>query len=180
MILDIVDEAVAAGARLQRACQVVGITARSLQRWREQGDDGGEDRRRGSGQPPPNKLSEAERARILQFVNSPKYRNLPPKQIVPLLADEGIYVASEATIYRLLREEKQNAHRHKSKPPQSTKPPERTATGPAQVLSWDITYLPTVVRASSCTSTCFRTSGAERSWAGRCTNAKAMTWRPSC
>ncbi len=44
-------------------------------------------------------------------VNSPEYRELPPKQIVPRLADEGRYVASESTVYRILRAEGQDAHR---------------------------------------------------------------------
>jgi transposase InsO family protein len=126
----------------------VGVTARTLQRWRGQGAEGGEDRRRGCHCAPANRLSDTERRRVLKLVNSPVYRDLPPKQIVAKLADEGVYVASESTMYRLLREAKQNAHRQRSKPPQSTKPPERVATGPAQVLCWDITYLPAAVRGT--------------------------------
>jgi transposase InsO family protein len=148
MILELIDEAVTAGARLQRACDIMGLSLRTLQRWRQMGEDGGEDRRRTTASPPENKLSETERCRVLALVNSPEFRDLPPKQIVGKLADKGIYVASESTMYRLLREAKQNAHRHRSKPPESTKPPERVATGPAQVLSWDITYLPAPVRGT--------------------------------
>jgi len=132
VILQLVDEAVTAGARLQRACSIVGVTARTLQRWRQQGTDGGEDRRRAAASPPSNKLSDTERRRVFKLVNSPAYRDLPPKQIVAKLADRGLYVASESTMYRLLREAKQNAHRQRSKPPESTKPPERVATGPGQ------------------------------------------------
>lgn len=56
---------------------------------------------------PKNKLTKKEREEILKVVNQPEYKNLSPNEIVPLLADKGIYLASESTIYRILREEKQ-------------------------------------------------------------------------
>jgi transposase InsO family protein len=74
-------------------------------------------------------------------VNSPAYRDKSPKQIVPLLADEGKYIASESTTYRVLREEDQLVRRGRTKPPESRPPREHRATGPNQVYSWDITYL---------------------------------------
>ncbi len=52
---------------------------------------------------PHNKLSEAERQQILYTRNTPKYADLPPNIIVPMLADEGIYIASESTFYRVLK-----------------------------------------------------------------------------
>jgi len=73
--------------------------------------------------------------------NSPMYRELSPKQIVPRLADEGRYVASESSFYRILRQEKQLAHRERCRPPTHRRPREKVATGPCQVWSWDITYL---------------------------------------
>ena len=114
MILALVKEATDAGARLEKACELIEIRARTLQRWRSQ--DIGEDRRRGPHTSPGNKLRPEEREEILQTVNSPEYRDLPPKQIVPKLADEGIYLASESTFYRILREERLLAHRARSKP----------------------------------------------------------------
>lgn len=102
MILGLVDEAVCCGARLGPACQTLGLTARTVQLWQEQG---GGDRRHGPKSAPPNKLSRVERRRVLEIVNSPECCGLSPNQIVPRLADEGTYVASEATIYRILREE---------------------------------------------------------------------------
>ena len=65
---------------------------------------------------PANKLTEMEKTRLLAVVNSPEYRDLSPKQIVPRLADQGKYLASESTMYRVLREEVLMAHRERSRP----------------------------------------------------------------
>ena len=144
MILSLVQEAVAAGARQSRACEELGLEPRTLQRWRREGV--GEDRRQGPKQEAGNQLSAEERQRVLALLTSPEYRDLPPSQIVPHLADEGRYVASEATMYRLLREEKLASHRDRTRPPVHRRPKEQVATGPGQVISWDITYLPSRVR----------------------------------
>ena len=144
MILGLIDEAVRAGARLAPACETIGLTVRAIQRWRRQG--GGEDRRAGPRSAPANKLSAAERHEVLEIVTSPEYCDLSPNQIVPRLADEGTYVASEATMYRILREEALLAHRERSRPAVNWRPREHVATGPNQVFSWDITYLRTPVR----------------------------------
>ena len=145
MILGLVDEAVAAGARQSKACAQLEIEARTLERWRDQ--DIGDDGRVGPKSPPSNKLTAKERARVLEVANSPENHDLSPKQIVPQLADQGEYVASESTIYRILREEKQMGHREPSRAPSKPyRPQEYAATGPNQVWSWDITYLRTPVR----------------------------------
>jgi len=145
MILGLVDETVAAGARQSRACAQLNIETRTLQRWRNQ--DIGDDGRAGPKSPPSNKLTAKERARVLEVANSPENRDLSPKQIVPQLADQGEYVASESTIYRILREEKQMGHREPSRAPSKPyRPQEYAAMGPNQVWSWDITYLRTPVR----------------------------------
>jgi len=144
LILALVKEATDAGARLEKACEVIEMRARTIQRWQSQNT--GEDRRRGPLTSPGNKLTPEEREKVLQTVNSPEYRDLPPKQIVPKLADKGIYLGSESTIHRILREEEQLNHRERSKPATSTRPREHVATGPNQVYSWDITYLPSPVR----------------------------------
>lgn len=144
MILGFIDEAVAAGARREQACAVLGLTERTLQRWRVAG--GGDDGRAGPRARPANALTAAERARVLEVVNAPEYRDLSPKQIVPRLADEGRYVASESTIYRILRAENQDAHRGRAKPRTTRHVDEHVATAPNQVWSWDITYLLSAVR----------------------------------
>lgn len=91
--------------------------------------------------PPKNKLSDEERAEILQVVNSHEYADLVPAQIVLKLADQGIYIASESTIHRILKEEKQNTHRVKTKVPVKRVPPTHIATAQNQVWTWDITWI---------------------------------------
>jgi transposase InsO family protein len=92
-------------------------------------------------------MTALERQRVIEVANDPEYAELPPAQIVPKLADEGRFIASESTVYRILTAEKQLRHRLKSKPvKRAEKPKPLTATGPNQIYTWDITYLPTVVR----------------------------------
>lgn len=145
MILELVDEAMKAGARQSRVCRCLGVSSRMLQRWRQHAA-GGEDRRRGPKTEPGNKLTPFERARVLEIANSPEYRDLSPKQIVPLLADKGIFVASESSFYRLLREVEQLTHREPSRPRNRHKPNAYEADGPLQVWTWDITYLRSAIR----------------------------------
>jgi len=135
---------VQAGARRRAACKLLGLSARTLERWRAQ--QVGEDRRHGPKTAPRNKLSELERKRVLDVLDSPEFRDLSPRQVVPLLADKGIYIASESTMYRVLAEARQDAHREPSKPRTHHKPTEHVALGPLQVLSWDITYLRGAIR----------------------------------
>jgi putative transposase len=141
MIITLVDEAVAAGARRKRACELLGLAVRTLERWA----DGGEDGRHGPKRVPANRLSEAERRRVVAIATSPEFRDLSPKQIVPRLADRGDYVASESTFYRVLHEADLQRHRGPSRPPTS-RPRQHAATGPWQLASWDITYLCSGVR----------------------------------
>lgn len=91
-------------------------------------------------------MTEKERKEILEIANSPEYASKPPSQIVPDLADKGFYIASESSFYRILKEEKQLAHRGKAKAPSKRRPKEMEANGPNQVWSWDITYLATTVK----------------------------------
>ncbi|MHB1514970.1 MAG: IS3 family transposase [Acidiferrobacteraceae bacterium] len=75
------------------------------------------------------------------------YASLPPSQIVPRLADQGVYLASESTFYRVLAEAQQNHRRGRAQTPRRVPmPTSHTATGPNQVWSWDVTYLPASVR----------------------------------
>ena len=120
------------------------MSARTLQRWRRQA--GGEDGRKGSGREPHNKLPAATREQILKVVNNAEHKELSPKQIVPRLADQGRFLASESSVYRILRQEGQMKHREPSRPRQRNKPQAYVARGPGQVWTWDITYLRSSVR----------------------------------
>ena len=147
MILGAVDEAVEKGACQNAACKTVGISLRALQRWRKKGI--GDDNRAGPKTRPGNKLSEKERRELLQTLNSEEFRDLSPWQIVAKLADRGVYLASESTMYRLLHEEKLQTHRERSREPHKRhRPKELVATAPNQVWSWDITYLASPIRGA--------------------------------
>jgi len=146
-VISLIDEACAAGARLSMACDLLNLSPRTIQRWREDGGNKADGRQlAGKCHTPANKLSESEQQRILKVANSPEFSSLPPTQIVPALADQNIYLASESTFYRLLREDKQLAHRGKAKAPVRRRPKPLIADAPNQLWSWDITYLTTTVR----------------------------------
>lgn len=138
-----IEQAQQEGARLEPACEVAGIDPRTLQRWRvscglQQGD-----RREHAVRPAPSHaLSEAERQRILQIANEPRFAELPPSRIVPMLADEGVYVASESSFNRVLRAQGQLHHRGRAKAPQRKRAPStHVATAPRQLWCWDMTFL---------------------------------------
>jgi transposase InsO family protein len=145
VILALIDEAVASGARIEMACEIVGLPARTIQRWRR---GCGDDLRSGPRTEPPNKLSPAERKRIIAVATSPEFRDSSPSHIVPQLADRGVYIASESTFHRTLRDENLAAHREASAPRRPRARPQHQATGPNQVWCWDITFLLAAVRGT--------------------------------
>ncbi len=94
-----------------------------------------------------NKLTPQECEAVLAVINSEEFKDLPPSQIVPRLADQGLYLASESTMQRLLRLQHQNTHRRSERPAKKRhKPFALKATVVNQVYTWDITYLPTQVK----------------------------------
>jgi putative transposase len=148
-LLGLITTACKSGARLAQACALIGLSLRTIQRWRhpdgQDGDCRTSDKRRSG--VAPNKLSEAERQAALDLLNSEEFKDLPPSQIVPRLADQGRYVASESTLYRLLRDAGQLAHRRLERVAQKrSKPRALVARAPDQIYCWDISYLPTEVR----------------------------------
>lgn len=138
----LVNEAVSSGAPKFKACRELGISVRTYQRWTVDGNIKTDGRPISQRPEPKNKLSKAERDNILAIVNSDDFKSLPPSQIVPTLADEGIYLASESTYYRVLHEEKQQNARGRSQIKERKVPTTHCATGPNQVWCWDITWLP--------------------------------------
>ena len=136
-----------AGARLQPACEMAGIDVRTLERWKAgQGLTAGDGRPQAVRPTPSHALSPAERTALLAVANEPRFASVPPARIVPMLADEGVYLGSESSMARVLREHGQNARRGRAKAPKATRAPTtHIATAPGQVWCWDMTYLPAVV-----------------------------------
>ncbi len=137
----IIEEACKAGAKLQACCKTLEISKRTIERW---GNDPNHiDKRMERKIAPHNKLTAEEEREILQIVNEPQYADATPAKIVPMLADRGTYIASESTMYRLLRRENQLKHRSAASPKAVQRPKPVVAKKTNQVFSWDITYLMT-------------------------------------
>ena len=137
----------AAGARLHLACEIAGIDLRTLQRWKAHEGLTAGDGRPGAVRPlPSHALSGAERAELVRVANEPRFAAVPPARIVPMLADDGVYLASESTFSRVLRDEGQAAHRGRARKPRAVRAPTtHVASAPRQVWCWDMTYLPATV-----------------------------------
>jgi putative transposase len=135
------------GASLYRSCAVVGISVHSWYRWQQDGVVSPDQRPLVDRPEPANKLCVAERQAVLALCNSPRFDSVPPSQIVPILADEGRYLASESTMYRVLRAAGLVQHRGRAaKAVRKAKPTSFTATAPNQVWMWDVTWLPSRVK----------------------------------
>jgi putative transposase len=146
-LVTLIAQACHSGASLDAACQAAGISLRTYQRWNDGGKLSADSRPDAKRAVPANKLSEAERKQILDTCCQPEFASLPPSQIVPRLADQGQYLASESSFYRVLHQANQQHHRGRSRKPRNLKPPQGfVAQAPNQVWTWDITWLAAGVR----------------------------------
>lgn len=99
---------------------------------------------------PKSQLTPEERQRILDVCNQAEFASLPPSQIVPKLADQGLYLASESTFYRVLKAAGQLQHRGRTqKRSPCSGPRTHVAQGPNQVWMWDITVVSDILARSS-------------------------------
>jgi putative transposase len=143
-----IEQACAQGARLAPACALAGINARTLRRWKA-GDGLAQGDRRPDAERPmaAHALTEVEQARIIEVANEPRFADTPPARIVPVLADEGVYIASESSFYRVLRGHGQINRRGRAQPPRTSRPPTtHIATRPGEVWCWDVTFLPAQIQ----------------------------------
>jgi len=137
------------GARLDNACDVLNVSVRTYQRWTRQGRITADQRPVAHRPTLSKKYSRQERQAMAALCNDPEYRSRPPAFIVADQLDRGRYVASESTLYRVLREQGQVHHRGRQKAPQpGRQPTTHQASGPNQVWSWDITWLPGPARGT--------------------------------
>lgn len=118
------------GDRQSIAGEVAGIDTRTLQRWK-----GGAGLQSGDARPqavrpaPAHALSPQERELILQVANGPRFAALPPARIVPMLADEGVYITSESSFSRVSRAHDQTRHRGRAQAPRRVRPPVHARSG---------------------------------------------------
>ena len=108
-----------------------------MQRWKGQKEDA----RRLTKKSPSHKLTHEEEQTILKELNSARFIDKTPREIVPLLADENIYLASESTFYRVLKKHNLLTHRSRARSRKPRPVPTLKAIAPNQVWSWDISYL---------------------------------------
>lgn len=144
-IMELYGEAKASGARQHAICQVLGLNPKTIQRWNKP-DELPCDSRKTREFVPLNKITEDERNEIISLCHSSEFCEMTPNQMVPILAERNIYIASERTFYRILSEENQLTHRQKSKPKtQCNQPKALCASQPGEILTGDMTYLKTTV-----------------------------------
>ena len=89
----------------------------------------------------PRALAPAERTAILDVLHSDRFADLAPAEAGAILLDEGTYLGSVSTYYRVLREAGESRERRAQATHPAAVKPELVATGPNQVYSWDITKL---------------------------------------
>lgn len=134
-------ELTAAGVTTRTAANLTGVPRATATRTT----------RRGQGQPgeptrqettPANKLTDVERARVLEVLNCEEFVDQPPAQIYAALLARGVYLCSIATMYRVLAAAEQVKERRRQARHPARAIPELVADGPGQVYTWDITKLP--------------------------------------
>jgi len=111
----LIEKAVDAGAALYKACNELGISKRTYNRWKNSDSDYIDKRTICARPEPANKMTPEGKQEILDICNSEEFASKTPVEIVPMLADRGIYVAGESTFYKVLKEAKQLTHRGREK-----------------------------------------------------------------
>ncbi len=128
-----------AGVTTRAAAKLTGVSRATATRTRK---------RRSGADPvprtvvPANRLSLAERTRVLEVLDSAEFVDQPPLQVYATLLERGQYLCSVSTMYRILSDVGQVAERRRLARHPARTVPELVATGPGQVYTWDITMLP--------------------------------------
>ncbi len=130
-------DALEAATSTKRACEVLGASRATRYRRRRPPVAGPPAPR----PEPPNKLTEAERQRVLALLRSEEYCDLAPAQVWARLLDDGVYLCSISTMYRLLAIAGENRDRRRRRSHPARNRPELIARRPNEVWSWDITKL---------------------------------------
>ena len=125
----------------------------------------------------PRALAPAERTAILDVLHSDRFADTAPAEAWAILLDEGTYLGSVSTYYRVLREAGESRERRRQATHPAAVKPELAADGANQVYSWDITKLHGPAKWTSChlfTSSWTSTPGT--SWAGWSPPASPPPW----
>jgi len=144
-LMDLLQEVLNTGASIKTVANLFGICSRTLKRWDIAINAHGfsVDSRNGSLRHVVHKFTPEERNKVIETVNDLRFADLTPAQIVAILAEERIYVGSESSFYRIIREEGLLRQRDRARQPREPRPiPMLEARGIHQVLAWDITLLP--------------------------------------
>jgi putative transposase len=122
------------------ACRLLGKSRATV--YHERSRAAGPRRKPGPIGAPANALSPVERAQVLAVLTDPRFADKAVTQIWAELLDEGVYLASQSTMYRIVREENLVRERRRLAAHPAKVKPELVATQPNDVWSWDITRLP--------------------------------------
>jgi len=98
----LIEDAQSNGARLTKACALLNVSVRTYQRWSSDSAVSADRRPLAPRPEPHNKLSVEEREAVLALCNQSEYQSCPPAFIVADQLDQGCYLASESTLYRVL------------------------------------------------------------------------------
>ncbi len=124
---------------VKAACAAVGRPRATHYRWNRQSPAAARVHR--EPKPQPRALSQVERAQVLEVLHSERFVDLAPGEVHAILLDEGRYLCSQATMYRILGEQGQVRERRAQATHPARVKPELVAHGPNECWSWDITKL---------------------------------------
>lgn len=129
-------EQLGADIGIKPACDALGTSRATLYRRRQPAKAARTPR-----PPSHRRLDEAERQRVLDLLDGERFADQPPAEVFATLLDEGTYLCSVRTMYRILEEQGQVRERRNQLRHPTYSRPELMATGPRQLWSWDITKL---------------------------------------
>jgi putative transposase len=129
------------GISQREACRSISTSRATWNRWRKAATSPAVPFRLVRSGIQPHALSAAERADILAVCNSERFCNSAPRAIVATLLDEGCFLASVSTIYRILRAEGQVHERRAIAVHPAHLKPELVATAPNELWTWDVSVL---------------------------------------
>ena len=133
-----ITESLAKDVNLQQACAALAVSRASFYRWQDRVEDGPGERLRSV---PPLALSGEEEAAVLDILHAARFVDQPPQEIYSTLLDEGTYLCSVRTMYRILEKHEEVKERRNQLTHPHYQKPELLAKVANQLWSWDITKL---------------------------------------